>query len=465
MWTNLSPISPKKEGSFFMAAPIETSARYIGPFYSMSQRSASAIWETDPSNPRQKSEWARSLAPLERAQHRATRELIFELLDVRSYQEIRDLLQDEKRITKVRQRGYMRAGTMYGIEGEEREVERKIDGYAQIADSVIERVKDEIMQPYAPYLEMTNEVISTNNPADLLLLAMDERFDRKLRFEAARKLSIMDLVASIDRREGEIDTESKFNEFIRDLDEHVWSKNRKIGTSTPTYLLSDHDPETFRCIGVQIFKNTDIPTTPNPGQKVTYLRRRSFESGRKPSSENGEKFEYDVYVTERKKRIEDGVIKMLRKGIEDPAAAVDDNMGLIAVFDEKRQLEIFYRHLMRAMARTGSLIAYEDISDTLSGNPYDGKNVGSSEDLMMRKFFVKYKGMRVEIVLHTNQTYLNERYQRGVAHQEYEISRVFDTGVIELLFPYNIYKLNMSAVKDDLLIRARKRIEDPTVLG
>ena len=39
----------------------------------------------------------------------------------------------------------------------------------------------------------------------------------------------------------------------------------------------------------------------------------------------------------------------------------------------------------------------------------------------MLKFFARLGGMRVEFIIHTNQSYLNYRYQRDISHDEYEV--------------------------------------------
>ena len=69
-------------------------------------------------------------------------------------------------------------------------------------------------------------------------------------------------------------------------------------------------------------------------------------------------------------------------------------------------------------------------------------------------------GMRVEFIIHTNRSYLNYMYQRDVAHDEYEVKRIFDTGVAEFLFPSDIYKLDMENIRTTQLARFRKRIEE-----
>jgi hypothetical protein len=102
----------------------------------------------------------------------------------------------------------------------------------------------------------------------------------------------------------------------------------------------------------------------------------------------------------------------------------------------------------------------EDISDTLTGGSYNSTATGSSGKTPMLKFFARLGGMRVEFIIHTNRSYLNYIYQRDVSHDEYEIKRIFDTGVAEFLFPKDIYHLNMDEIRQHQLRWFRKRIEE-----
>ena len=102
----------------------------------------------------------------------------------------------------------------------------------------------------------------------------------------------------------------------------------------------------------------------------------------------------------------------------------------------------------------------EDISDTLTGQRYKNSAVGSSDKTQMLKFFARQGGIRVEFILHTNKSYLNYIYQRDVAHDEYEVKRIFDTGVAALLFPPDIYNLDHEQIRELQLRRFRRQIED-----
>lgn len=98
--------------------------------------------------------------------------------------------------------------------------------------------------------------------------------------------------------------------------------------------------------------------------------------------------------------------------------------------------------------------------DTLTGGIYGGTATGSSSKTPMMKFFSRLGGMRVEFICHTNRSDLNYIYQRDVAHDEYGIKRIFDTGVTEFLFPSDIYHLDMNKIRDSQISRVRKQIEE-----
>ena len=106
-------------------------------------------------------------------------------------------------------------------------------------------------------------------------------------------------------------------------------------------------------------------------------------------------------------------------------------------------------------------MALEDVSDTLaSSNHRKEKNIGSSSKTAMLKFFARLGGMRVEFIVHTYESYLNYIYQRDVSHDEYEVKRIFDSGVAELLFPQEIYHLDMKKIRNRQIDRFRRHIEE-----
>ena len=387
------------------------------------------------------------------AKYRATRNQIFELLNVNSYTEIQILIKDKERQQEADRRAYMLLGNMFGIHGSEKEIITRVSSYSQAADGVIRYLNNKVLSRYSPFIEITNEIDITSSPVDLLLIMFDDRYHKKARFEAKRKLILMGLAGSIDQRERETDIEIKFAEFLHFLNKYVWSPDIKIGELDLLYLLSHHEPEKFACTDVKVLTEAEAAKiSSGPGQKLTLIKRRRFQSG-----DN----EIPIYVSVRKKAPEAKVLKLIRKGEENPAVAVDDELGLLGVLDTTAAVKQFQKHLTESAIKAKSFMTLEDITDTLDGGrSHTSSNIGSSASTPMMKFFARMGGMRVEFIVHTNKTYLDYIYKKDVSHDEYEVKRIFDSGVAELLFPREIYHLDMTTARNQLISWFRQRIED-----
>jgi hypothetical protein len=384
-------------------------------------------------------------------QYRVIRAQIFDFLNINSFAEIASLLADSEQRAGVNRRSYRLLGNMFGLRGSDEEIIATIRDYSRTADRVIRYLQGRVMAQYAPYIEMTNEIDITSSPVDLLLITFDKRYHQKARFEARRKLLLMYLAGSIDQRERETRVESSFIEFLDFLNEYVWSPDMLIGELEISCLLSRHSADNFACREVEVIPlKQGAGIKQKTGVKTTLIKRRRFKcQGR----------EIPVYVSIRKKPPEAKVLKLLRKGEENPAVAVDDELGLMAVLDSIAEVRLFQAHLTRSAIQADSFMTLEDVSDTLTGGRYRSSNVGSSAHTPMFKFFARMGGMRVEFIIHTNRTYLDYIYQRGVSHDEYEVKRLFDSGVAELLFPPDIYGLNMAEIKESLIRACRFSIE------
>lgn len=385
--------------------------------------------------------------------YRATRNQIFEFLDVNSFAEIQGLNDDKEKHARIEKRAYKLLGNMFGIHGSEREVITRVDSYSKTADDVIRYLKNKILANYSPFIEITNEIDITSSPVELLLIMFDERYHKKARFEAKRKLILMSLAGSIDQRERETEVEEKFADFLDFLNAYVWSPDIKIGELNLCYLLSHHEPEKFSCTDVKVLSEAEAAkVTPQAGQKLTLIKRRRFRAGSK---------EVPIYVSVRKKAPEAKVLKLIRKGEENPAVAVDDELGLLGVLDTAAEVKQFQKHLTESAIRAKSFMTLEDISDTLDGvSRHNSSNIGSSTSTPMMKFFARMGGMRVEFIVHINKTYLDYIYKKDVSHDEYEVKRIFDSGVAELLFPREIFHLNTSIARNELIRWFRQRIEN-----
>lgn len=403
---------------------------------------------------RSSKEWASCIQhdQLLKTKYRAVRNQIFDFLGIETFDEILALIHDGTLRHRTRTRSHQLLGNMFGIDGSRREIQRYLHEYARTADDVINSLRTKVLAPYSAHIEMTNEIETTNDPMDLLLIIFNDRFHQKARFEAKRKLVLMNLAGSIDQRERETDIEHKFTDFLYFLNEKVWSPILKIGDLEISYLFSKHNQEDFSCKEVKVLTDKEAAAAAiTPGEKLTLIKRRRFRNGQR---------EIPIYVTIRKKPPASKVLKLLRKNEKNPATAVDDELGLMAVLNSVSDVKRFLRHLTNSAIQAGSFMTLEDISDTLTGGEYRGTATGSSGKTPMLKFFARLGGMRVEFIIHTNLSYLNYMYQREVAHDEYEVKRIFDTGVAAFLFPPDIYHLDMAEVRQRQLTRFRRIIEE-----
>ncbi|WP_310599703.1 hypothetical protein [Desulfobulbus sp.] len=387
-----------------------------------------------------------------KTKYRLVRNQVFDLLDVRNFDEILALVHDRRLRLKAAERAYLLIGNMFAIEGGQREVVRQLHEYARTADDVINSLRAKVLAPFSAHIETTNEIVTAWDPVELLLAQFDDRYHKKARFEAKRKLVLMGLAGSIDLRERETKIAEKFLGFLNFLNAFVWSPDYRIGELDIRYLHSRHHPDDFSCSSVKVLSEEEArKVVPGPGEKLTLIKRRRFR-------DNGT--DIPIYVTIRKKEPPAKVLKLLRKNEKNPATAVDDELGLMAVLDSVNDVKRFVRHLTRSATVAKSFMTLEDISDTLTGGEYRSSATGSSGKTAMLKFFARTGGMRIEFILHTNRSYLNYIYQRNVAHDEYEVKRIFDTGVVAFLFPPDIYRLDLDAIRDLQLARFRRQIEE-----
>jgi hypothetical protein len=399
--------------------------------------------------------WVKNLCRerINATKYRALRSQIFEFLEITSFAQLNELLKQPDKQRHRSQRACLLLGNMFGLNGTPREIEARVYEYARTADAVVNSLKEKILKPYASFVATTNEIEVANDPVTLILIMFNDRYHKKARFEARRKLVLMNLAGSIDQRERETGIEEKFSNFLHFLNDYVWSKNLKIGEHDRVYLHSQHSGDSFACTSVRVLtaqQGQEVRLA--KGEKLTLLKRRRF------STENRE---IPIYVSIRKKPPEAKVLKLLRKNQKNPAVAVDDELGLMAVLDSVADIKTFQNHLTRSASKANSFMVLEDISDTLTGSTvYRTTATGSSPQTEMLKFFARLGGMRVEFIIHTNRSWLNYMFKKDVSHDEYEVKRIFDSGVMELLFPKDIFHLDHEMIRNDMIRRFRKSIEE-----
>lgn len=416
-------------------------------------------------------DWYRTLTSEQRVKFFMKRNEITSLLGIKALSDIPTIINDEDRRKAITKEVYKRLGNMYGIEGSDREVEATIDGFGKIADGVIHGLRNEdggLLSDFARDFQMMNEVETNNNPVDLLLLSFNQNYGQRIRFEAKRKLQLMSLAGAIYQKERIANNGEKLASFLNFLDDNVWVSNgKKKGDLETEYILSTHDKENgFACTETTILTEAEANqlTAIEPNQKLTRIDLREFLYGTRKIL---------AYSSLREKSGAAKVLKLLRKGLEYPETAVDDEVGLMGVFKSRVHIDHFVEKMQTAAANIGTHLRCEEISDTLNGGKYAANNVGSSKDIKFRKFFASMgikksekekEIIRAELVFFTPKAYVDSLYQAGTCHREYEIKRLFDSGVAEWLFPEDIYGYKMDSVRDFLMEKTRREIETPQVL-
>lgn len=403
--------------------------------------------------------WHRGLNPERQTLYTILREQVSGLLGVTSAEQIQPLMDNPVLRGQASERMLDQLGLVYGMRGSER-IKQRFEDYGRYADSVIDFLQGYLSYQGSVNLEMVNEVRAYNDPTDLLLLASNGRWSAKARFEAKRKLLLMNLAASIERREREVGIEDQFRRFVDWLHERVWNPELLLGESRGAFLISTHDSQTWACptLAQIIDEEVGVKLKLQPFQKKTHLPRRSFKT------EAGQ--EMNAYVTIRDKKMEAKILKMLRKGVEDPTIAVDDDTGLLVVVDNNKNARELISNLINQGYKSNYPIIIEDVSYTLEGGEYNGNNVGSHK-IRMLKFFVRLANeMRVECIIHTPETYAEQLYMRGVSHEEYELIRLFDgeVDVPRLLFPEKYFpRFDMDKAREEKQRQIRAHIEGPAL--
>lgn len=398
--------------------------------------------------------WYQGLDPEQRILHALLQAQVFGLLGVTSNHELQAMIEHPELKQVASDRFLEQTGLIYGLKGSER-IKQKCKEYGDCANAVRDNLQHTLSYEGSPNLEMTNEIRPINEPAELLLIALDGAWPAKARWDAKLKLQFMALGANIDRRERELGIENQFKRFVMWMHESIWSRPEfSAGDSKGSYLVSTHDPETWACIEAHWVAEKDgVDLKLEPFQKKTHLVRRSIKA------KDGRIIE--TYITTREKTLPVKVEKMLRKGAEDPAIAVDDDTGLLAVFNNIDDAIKFITLLIEQGYKSNYPISIEDVSYTLNGKEYNGCN-GSSHKTRMMKFFVRLANeMRIEFIIHTPETYAESLYMKGVSRYEYNINRLIDNGVPGLILDKKYFPLlDSEETRTKKINQVRRKIEE-----
>jgi len=343
-----------------------------------------------------------------------------------------------------------------------------IEGYAATADKLIASyLRLGILNPLSHKIGMREEVQITHDILTLLDLMFNHK-SKQVRFEAKRKLILMKLVAEMSKRDeelkqiektrkeksGEQDIEGKkpgetTDPFVNFLNANVWTTEKGEDTE-PVLLVSKHDPHTYECIGnVEEFAinqedqvRTRIRNHRRSHNKNRYYLRAT-EVARRHFDFEGEAIPAG-FESRPEKDFLSMVLKMFRKGEFNPEKAVQDMKAwkfMVRTREDaialKRKIELAGKGTEKEKAR---LVFPENTEDTSGGQPFSAVNEGSSDELFILKYDVLFEGVRMEIQISDYKNFLDSENKDILAHEDFELNRLLESGAFEGLFPESIYE-------------------------
>jgi len=365
------------------------------------------------------------------------------LLGVSNLSELQELKRNPQWKEATRKRITESLSTAHGVpetpEAREAFLQRSV-AEANNVLRLFDHPENGLFRQYRSRLSQINEVECISDPLDLMLMAFSPTVDPRSRFEARRKLVLMEAaMRSISATEP---LDEDMDRFLHFLNTHVWKG--MTGETRLVELISEHRITDYACEAV-------FPLEKNPEQKVrlsNYRRYNAFEM--RPFALRGTN-EGLTLVEHRKKDIPSLIIKMLRKDTKDPLK-VDDYIGLKLVFLEKKHIYHFLETMVAAAQKAGSSVEFQELYDTIQNeDAFRVTNPGSSSALEIVKTHLQLFGMRVELQMHTVRTYLDSRYHDEAGFETYSVRRLFDSGVAGALYPPDMYGLDVNQLKDALL--------------
>lgn len=353
--------------------------------------------------------------------------------------------------------------------------ERRIEGLRElsyVADDYIQQTVETYF-PNEESAEMNNLVRTCHDPAKLVLLAFDDKKAPKIKFEAARKLLVMKLLADVrDYKKEESNYTDALNYMVHFLDEKVLQvpEGAREGEIVTKYLVSHHEGEEHKTAEAefgdtmptpdQIDKNTRItqldcrrtivtdplglereilfryePREKEYGARVTKAVRFNALIGEKDADRNGLRFVFasradwdDFY------RMFEGKLKdEIRSGIE----------ALLHTETNPKQQKILKSRL--SALEKGNLIVKHDEEDTLDGSTkYNGSDPASSPELKVLTFKLEVTmadgtPYHYEFQVFLPNGYADTLYHSRVGHDVYTVNRFYAAGVDKILFPPKYY--------------------------
>lgn len=367
-------------------------------------------------------------------------------LGLTSQREFDAVLTDPAHREALKPQAYRSFAAEYGIRGDERMAAQLARDFAYLSNAYITDYlcgRGPLRGVEPTVLEMTEEARTTSDWVDLMALTAHE--NDQVAIEAGRKLYHIHLRSMAWAAEQQTpDAEEKFHQFDANILNHVLNPlERRSITIRSTHADSDFAP-----VGLwEVVTGEDVELASN--QRLTPLPSRTFTTLRDK--------EVPIYISARIKSDQAVLGKLDKKRGENIAKEIEDKYGIMFVVPNKRNVRELQDVLVYRSTQHGFPFSVSDVENTLDGKPRKNPSIGGATVVPMLKFIAKQGSLPVEIIILTYDAYLRQRYQDGVAHDEYELIRLRDAA--NNIFPPFIYGIDLKTHIDETIakMQAAKR--------
>lgn len=397
--------------------------------------------------------WLSSLTTGEQLEFNTITSQILEWFGVDNLASIKRVLADHHRLEERTVEANRIIAKRFGIGGSDDFVKAKLEDYYQTA--VREREDEASQLGKVRAFGLTNKVSTTSNILKLVGLALFDE-SKKVRFEAEKILDGMESAANMDRirreeetaryiagphivpaneQEGEDEDKDPDIEAINKiLEENFYSAAPK---DDATLLLSKHDDSEkgdFRVLDIK-----EIPP-----KQARYARFRRAPLGHLYTELPERTVRHDgtdtpAYVHVRRKPVESTIRKGRRKGTKNIRKAVEDNIGMKIVVPKVEDIPQVHNRLVQAFTVAGYSFSILEQEDSLTGGPYSAKNAGSSPKLRVINMIAEIGPWLAEIQYYDRAALIDSTAQDGVSRKEFELNRLYSSGVPQHDFPEHIF--------------------------
>lgn len=312
--------------------------------------------------------------------------------------------------------------------------ERELERLAKEADTLITGAVEKFFPETGtnPIISLVNEVENNHDIAKLVLMTADEaNHSPRARFEALRKMAIMEVLIKLDRFENERAHEhrglSYFDDIMNEGKMYSSKEGKQIGSIEVRYLISDHEPGSNSCVNAYLLedaKKARRVEAMDINRHSTPIALRTFSV----EDEDGNETEIKGMVDSRIKNRLSMALKLLRKNSMDAVEILKDLNGIRMLFEDERGIELFERTFLKKLRANGHTVEITRSKGTVGNG-----------GLTFKKHNIEIDGRRYEWQIFTLNEFANYVYQRPNSWPEYEIKRFFESSSSEALFPSTIY--------------------------